>query len=274
MKSLKGTETEKNLLKAFAGESQARNRYTYFVGQARKEGYVQIADVFQETADQEKEHAKRFFKFLEGGEVEITASFPAGIIGTTAENLAAAAAGEEESASLAAAHKDLQKLLEFFRVVNDRRLSPDTMRRHVDFLRHETRRDDILVVIDSLHKLPFKDFAERRSGINAWLRELESIRDTLNVGFLVISELTRQEGGRYDGVPHMGLFKDSGDIEYTADNAMVFLPEWQPANAAAGTDRVNALWLVASREHSPGLIGRYRLDFPYWGFTETTGKEK
>jgi len=91
---LKGTQTEKNLLTAFAGESQARNRYTYFAGQARKEGYVQIADIFQETADQEKEHAKRFFKFLEGGEVEIVAAFPAGVIGTTEENLAAAAAGE------------------------------------------------------------------------------------------------------------------------------------------------------------------------------------
>jgi rubrerythrin len=91
---LKGTKTEKNLLTAFAGESQARNRYTYFAGQARKEGYVQIADIFEETANQEKEHAKRFFKFLEGGELEITGAFPAGVIGTTVENLKAAAAGE------------------------------------------------------------------------------------------------------------------------------------------------------------------------------------
>jgi len=96
MPSLKGTQTEKNLLGSFAGESQARNRYTYFASVARKEGYVQIADVFLETADQEKEHAKRFFKQLEGGDVEITATFPAGVIGTTAENLAAAAAGEHE----------------------------------------------------------------------------------------------------------------------------------------------------------------------------------
>ena len=94
MKSLKGTETEKNLLKAFAGESQARNRYTYFAGKARKEGYVQISDIFEETANQEKEHAKRFFKFLEGGELEISASFPAGIIGDTIDNLKAAAEGE------------------------------------------------------------------------------------------------------------------------------------------------------------------------------------
>ncbi|OGR35921.1 MAG: rubrerythrin, partial [Desulfobacula sp. RIFOXYB2_FULL_45_6] len=95
MSNLKGTKTEKNLLTAFAGESQARNRYTYFASTAKKEGYVQISDIFTETADQEKEHAKRFFKFLEGGELEITASFPAGVIGSTLENLKAAAEGEE-----------------------------------------------------------------------------------------------------------------------------------------------------------------------------------
>ena len=95
-KSVKGTRTEQNLLKAFAGESQARTRYTFFASVAKKEGYEQIAGVFAETADQEKEHAKRFFKFLEGGMVEITAAYPAGVIGTTAENLAAAAAGENE----------------------------------------------------------------------------------------------------------------------------------------------------------------------------------
>ncbi len=95
MASIKGSKTEKNLMAAFAGESQARNRYTYFAGQAKKEGYVQISDIFTETADQEKEHAKRFFKFLEGGEVEITAAFPAGIIGSTRENLQAAADGEK-----------------------------------------------------------------------------------------------------------------------------------------------------------------------------------
>lgn len=94
MAQLKGTQTEKNLLTAFAGESQARNRYTYFASQAKKEGYVQISDIFSETADQEKEHAKRFFKFLEGGEIMISGAFPAGIIGTTVDNLRAAAAGE------------------------------------------------------------------------------------------------------------------------------------------------------------------------------------
>ncbi len=94
MASLKGTRTEKNVLTAFAGESQARNRYTYFAGQAKKEGYVQIAAIFEETANQEKEHAKRLFKLLEGGEVEISGAFPAGVIGTTLENLKASAAGE------------------------------------------------------------------------------------------------------------------------------------------------------------------------------------
>jgi rubrerythrin len=94
MASLKGTQTEKNLLTAFSGESQARNRYTYFASKAKKEGYVQISEIFTETANQEKEHAKRLFKFLEGGEVEITGAFPAGIIGSTLENLKDSAAGE------------------------------------------------------------------------------------------------------------------------------------------------------------------------------------
>ena len=96
MKSVKGTLTEKNLLKSFAGESQARNRYTFFASVAKKEGFEQISGVFMETAEQEKEHAKRFFKFLEGGDVTITATYPAGKIGTTTENLLAAAMGENE----------------------------------------------------------------------------------------------------------------------------------------------------------------------------------
>lgn len=94
MPRLKGTKTERNLLTAFAGESQARNRYSFFASQARKEGYEQIAAIFAETAENEREHAKRLFKFLEGGEVEIQASFPAGVIGDTASNLEAAARGE------------------------------------------------------------------------------------------------------------------------------------------------------------------------------------
>jgi rubrerythrin len=96
---LKGSQTEKNLMAAVAGESQARNRYTFYASQARKEGYEQIGAIFEETANQEKEHAKREFKFLQGGEVEITASFPAGVIGTTLENLKDAAAGEDHETS-------------------------------------------------------------------------------------------------------------------------------------------------------------------------------
>ena len=92
--NLKGSKTEKNILTAFAGESQARNRYTYYASKAKKEGFIQISKIFEETADQEKEHAKRLFKLLEGGEVEIQAAFPAGIIGPTVDNLKAAAGGE------------------------------------------------------------------------------------------------------------------------------------------------------------------------------------
>lgn len=95
MTELKGSQTEKNIITAFAGESQARNRYTYFASKAKKEGYVQISHIFEETANQEKEHAKRLFKMLEGGEAEVLASFPAGVIGSTVDNLLAAAAGEE-----------------------------------------------------------------------------------------------------------------------------------------------------------------------------------
>lgn len=94
MASIKGTKTEKNLLAAFAGESQARTRYTYFASRAKKDGYEQISSIFEETANQEKEHAKRFFTHLEGGDVEITAAYPAGVIGSTLDNLKAAAAGE------------------------------------------------------------------------------------------------------------------------------------------------------------------------------------
>lgn len=95
MALLKGSQTEKNILTAFAGESQARNRYTYFAKQAKKDGYVQIAQIFEETANQEKEHAKRLFKLLEGGETEIAAAFPAGVIGATYDNLIESAAGEK-----------------------------------------------------------------------------------------------------------------------------------------------------------------------------------
>ena len=94
MENLKGTQTEKNILTAFAGESQARNRYTYFASQAKKDGYMQISEIFTETANHEKEHAKRLFKLLQGGDVEVAAAFPAGVIGTTLDNLKEAAGGE------------------------------------------------------------------------------------------------------------------------------------------------------------------------------------
>lgn len=110
MQSLKGTQTEKNLLADFAGESQARNRYTYYAGQAKKDGYEHIAAIFEETANQEKEHAKRFFKFLEGGKVEIIGVYPAGVIGTTKANLLEAAEGEyEEWNELYPKHAEIAK---------------------------------------------------------------------------------------------------------------------------------------------------------------------
>ena len=111
MKSLKGTRTEKNILTAFAGESQARNRYSYFAGQAKKDGYVEMAQAFEEIANQEKEHAKRLFKFLEGGDVEISGSFPAGVIATTRDNLLAAAAGEN--------HEHTEMYPEFAKVADE-----------------------------------------------------------------------------------------------------------------------------------------------------------
>ena len=184
------------------------------------------------------------------------------------ERLVAGDLRGEELDRYEAARTKLKGILNCFRVVTDRQLTPELMRRHIDFLRHETGRDDAVVVIDSLHKLPFKDFAERRTGIDAWLRELESIRDELRVAFLVLSELTRQENSTYEGTPHMGLFKGSGDIEYTADNALIMQPDWQVGQQVPLTERSNSLWLVASRENSPGLIAHYRLDFPYWGFVE------
>ena len=124
MKSLKGTKTEKNLLASFAGESQARNRYTYFASVAKKAGYEQISAIFLETADNEKEHAKRFFKFLEGGEVEIIAAYPAGIIGNTLANLEASAAGEYlewtklyKEAEITAREEEFEQVADLFKEI-------------------------------------------------------------------------------------------------------------------------------------------------------------
>ena len=175
---------------------------------------------------------------------------------------------DEEQLRFDQANSDFKKMLNHFRVVNDRALSPEIMRRHIDFIRHETQQDYCVVIIDSLHKLPFKDFSERRTGIDAWLRQFESIRDEHKVSFLIISELTRGDRGAYDETPHMGVFKGSGDIEYSADNALVLYPETDAQKIASVQDRSANLWLVASREHSPGLIASYRLEYPYWSFKE------
>jgi len=164
--------------------------------------------------------------------------------------------------------QEFQELLVSFRVVNDRKLNALIMRRHIDFIRHETRSEYTVVVIDSLHKLPFKDFTEQRTGIDAWLRQLEAIRDELQVSFLMLSELSRGHGDGYSDMPHMGVFKGSGDIEYSADNALVLSPDWDSLDSAPHQQRQNKLWLVASREHTPGLVASYGLDYPYWGFTE------
>lgn len=184
------------------------------------------------------------------------------------EQISSGGLNEEDNARLEAAKAELQRLLPLFRVVTDRRLTPELMRSHINFLRHERNADSIMVVIDSLHKLPFKDFAERRTGIDAWLRQLEALRDECDASFLVISELARRENGQYDKEPQLGSFKGSGDIEYSADNAMALLPQWEPFGREPAEIRRNDLWLVASRERSPGLVASYQLDYPCWGFVE------
>lgn len=142
MRSLKETETEKNLLKSFAGESQARNRYTYFAKQAKKEGYEKVKVIFEETANQEKEHAKRMFKFLEGGDLEITVTYPAGKIGTTVENLEASVMGEHEEYSI---------LYPEFAKIADEEGFPEiaTMYRNIANAEkhHKERYDDLLQLI-------------------------------------------------------------------------------------------------------------------------------
>jgi replicative DNA helicase len=175
---------------------------------------------------------------------------------------------EKEIKNYEEARRKLQKMFFFWRVINDRKVTPELMRKHIDFIRHETRSEYTVVVVDSLHKLPFNEFAERRTGIDAWLRQMESIRDELQVSFLVISELSRGLAGSYAEEPHLGVFKGSGDIEYSADNAMVLQPSANIAKPAGLAEKRNTLCLVASREHSPGLVADYYLDYPYWGFTE------
>ncbi len=178
-------------------------------------------------------------------------------------------AGETETSKrLSKARATFRDLLHYFRVVTDRRLSPEIMRRQIDFLKLETGSEQVLIVVDSLHKLPFKNLSERRTGIDEWLRHMESIRDEQNVAFLVISELSRGEGGHYSEMPDLGAFKESGDIEYSADNAMILMPMWHPMDPLSIDGRKSTLWLAASRENTPGKIAEYALDYPYWGFRE------
>ncbi|MBU2499512.1 MAG: AAA family ATPase [Proteobacteria bacterium] len=176
--------------------------------------------------------------------------------------------GKEISERVEKARLELKEILQYFKIVTDRKLNPDIMRRQIDFLQHETRREDTLVVIDSLHKLPFKNLSERRTGIDEWLRHMEAIRDEQNVSFLVISELGRGESGRYDEKPDLGSFKESGDIEYSADNALILAPNWDPLDPFSFEERKTTLWLVASRENNPGHVADYVLEYPYWGFRE------
>ena len=175
---------------------------------------------------------------------------------------------EDTSKILEKAHLDIKDIFPYFRVVTDRKLTPDIMRRQIDFLQHETRTDSTLVVLDSLHKLPFKKLTERRTGIDAWLRHMEAIRDEQNVSFLVVSELSRGEGGSYSKKPDLASFKESGDIEYSADNAMILLPDWDPLDPISTEARKSTLWMVASRENSPGKIAVYVMEYPLWSFRE------
>jgi KaiC/GvpD/RAD55 family RecA-like ATPase len=178
--------------------------------------------------------------------------------------------------------KRFRKMLERFKVVTDRKINPDLMRKQISFLRNQTGAEDMLLIVDSLHKLPFGRLKERRSGIDEWLRNMEAIRDNHQVTFLVISELGRAIRGGYDEKPDLASFKETGDIEYTADNALIMTTNVsvydqegdtvdsasEQSREAAVSKRTVDMWLVASREMSPGKIATYRVDYPYWGFQE------
>jgi len=162
--NLKGSQTEKNLLLAFAGESQARNRYTFFASAAKKEGLVQISRIFEETADQEKEHAKRFFKFLEGGDLEITGAFPAGVIGSTLENLKAAAAGEE--------HEWTSMYPEFARVA-----------REEGFV-NVAKTFEAVAIAEKQHEKRYKNLAENLEAGRVFRRDGKVVWRCINCGYL------------------------------------------------------------------------------------------
>ncbi len=176
--------------------------------------------------------------------------------------------GSEASNRLKQALQVFNDMLPYFRVITDRKLTPEAVRRQIDFVQNETRSGDVLVVIDSLHKLPFQSLLERRTGIDGWLRHMEAIRDEQNASFLVISELSRDLEGGYSTTPNLGSFKESGDIEYSADTAMILMPEWNLADPVLKTERRARLWIVASRENSPGEVSGYRLEYPFWAFKE------
>jgi rubrerythrin len=162
--ALKGTQTEKNLLASFAGESQARNRYTYFAGKARKEGFVQIADIFEETAQQEKEHAKRFFNFLEGGELQIAAAFPAGIIGSTLDNLKASADGER--------HEHIEMYPEFAKIARQEGFDAMAMVW------------EAIAVAEKQHEKRFRDLADNVATGQVFKRSQPALWRCRNCGYL------------------------------------------------------------------------------------------
>ena len=167
-KSLKGSQTEINLLTAFAGESQARNRYTYFASKAKKEGLVQISIIFEETSNQEKEHAERFFKFLEGGDVEIKAAYPAGKIGTTLENLNAAAAGEK--------HEWTSMYPDFAKTAREEGF--DTI----------AKAFEAISIAEKQHEKRYRDLADNLEKGKVFKRDAKVIWRCLNCGYLHESE--------------------------------------------------------------------------------------
>ncbi len=176
---------------------------------------------------------------------------------------------EQQQEAFARSMERIGRMMRLFKVVSDRKINPDVMRKQIEFLRLDTGKDRMLLVVDSLHKLPFGRLSERRSGIDEWLRNFEQIRDELDVTFLVVSELSRGMAGGYDEQPDLASFKESGDIEYTADNALIMTTRGSVYDKEGGdAGRTVHLWLVASREMSPGRVGEYQVEFPYWSFVE------
>jgi rubrerythrin len=164
MAKFKGSNTERNMLTAFAGESQARNRYTYFAARARDDGYIQIADIFEETANHEKEHAKRFFKFLNGGELEIRWSFPAGVIGSTYDNLLAAAAGEH--------YENTEMYPEFARIARE-----EGFDRIAETL-------EAIIIAERQHEKRYRDLAANIEADRVFKREKKVVWRCRNCGYL------------------------------------------------------------------------------------------